>query len=69
MLCEVQTLWQELLQKIGSCYTPTLAQYIGDHILDALVKRSTPVEEEGNGDSDGSETINELELKALRYAA
>ena len=71
LMCSVKyrQLWQELLQKIGSCYTLTLAQYIGDHILDALVKRSTPVEEEGNGDSDGSETINELELKALRYAA
>ena len=39
-------------------------------ILDALVKRSTPIEDKDNGDADGGATIiNELELKALRYAA
>lgn len=61
-----QQQWQELFQKIGSDYKPILAQYVGDHILDALVKRSTPIEDHIDED-DGA--INKLELNALRYAA
>ena len=62
-------LWQKLFQKIGIDDSPLLlAQYIGDHILNNLIKRSSPIEENSTG-NDQEKAINEVELKALRYVA
>ena len=62
------TQWHDLFLKTGTDGFPILAQYIGDRILDDLVKRSSRINEDDATDDEGK-AINELELNALRYAA
>lgn len=58
-------LWHKVFI-IGKDDSPILAQYVGDHVLNELIKQSTPIEKD---DASAEKEKNELEVNALLYAA